>query len=642
MKNLPFQIQKNSGFTAQMSDWIADQFYEVFPDHGLEIRDEQIYMAYQLEKAFEKNEIILAEAGVGTGKTLVYLLYAVCYARYKGKPAIIACADETLIEQLVKKEGDIKKLNDILKLEIDVRLAKSEDQYLCIKKLYRLIAETDDNNAWNQVYDGLPDFLFDEFGTIDFYPYGDRKDYMNFTDEEWREISWDPFQDCLSCDHRHRCGLTLSRDAYRKAKDLIVCSHDFFMKHVWTEESRKREGQLPYLPSYSSVVFDEGHLLEYAAQKALTCALKEDRMVHMLKRLATNEIQEELAYLIEGALETVEELFDALYATLGEAEITEGVRMYIQKDDHWLTKIEKLKSQLEHMGDLLVFEHELFTVDIYELNIIDGYLDELVFAMNLLLTQNVIYWLETKDGYMQVIVMPHFIQDFMEKHVWTQHIPYIFSSATLSNNGNFTYFKKSLGMKEALQFSVASPYDYEEKMRIIFHISDEASRVRKVQEYLEKTKGRTLLLFPTTEQLKHFKQSFKKSEYEFEILFEGDQEISSLVSYFQNHESSVLCAEHLWEGLDVPGSSLSQVIIWDLPFPPHDPVFDSFRRAADDAFLEVDLPYMLLRIRQGIGRLIRTADDQGDVVIFFDKDSYTNYAKYIEDVLPRKVETIQS
>ena len=68
MKNLPFQIQKNSGFTAQMSDWIADQFYEVFPDHGLEIRDEQIYMAYQLEKAFEKNEIILAEAGVGTGK----------------------------------------------------------------------------------------------------------------------------------------------------------------------------------------------------------------------------------------------------------------------------------------------------------------------------------------------------------------------------------------------------------------------------------------------------------------------------------------------------------------------------------------------------------------------------------------------
>ena len=135
MKNLPFQIQKNSGFTAQMSDWIADQFYEVFPDHGLEIRDEQIYMAYQLEKAFEKNEIILAEAGVGTGKTLVYLLYAVCYARYKGKPAIIACADETLIEQLVKKEGDIKKLNDILKLEIDVRLAKSEDQYLCIWKI---------------------------------------------------------------------------------------------------------------------------------------------------------------------------------------------------------------------------------------------------------------------------------------------------------------------------------------------------------------------------------------------------------------------------------------------------------------------------------------------------------------------------
>ena len=77
---------------------------------------------------------MFAEAGVGTGKTIVYLLYAICYARYTGKPAIIACADETLIEQLVK-EGDIAKLSEALGLSVDVRLAKSMDNYLCLRKL---------------------------------------------------------------------------------------------------------------------------------------------------------------------------------------------------------------------------------------------------------------------------------------------------------------------------------------------------------------------------------------------------------------------------------------------------------------------------------------------------------------------------
>ncbi len=74
----------------------------------------------------------------------------------------------------------------------------------------------------------------------------------------------------MSCAYRHRCGLTLHREHYRNAADLIICSHDFYMEHIWTKDSRKREGQLPLLPEASSVVFDEGHLLEFASQKAMT------------------------------------------------------------------------------------------------------------------------------------------------------------------------------------------------------------------------------------------------------------------------------------------------------------------------------------------------------------------------------------
>src|SRR5690606_33690949 len=173
------------------------------------------------------------------------LLYAICYARYTNRPAIIACADESLIEQLVKKEGDIAKLEKALHLNIDVRLAKSREQYLCLKKLEKAVFEME---AAADIYDRLPDFVFDDLSMQKFTPYGDRKDYPELTDEEWEKVASDALQDWLTCDRRHRCGQTLHRDYYRGAKDLIICSQDFFMEHIWTKESRKREGQLPLLP----------------------------------------------------------------------------------------------------------------------------------------------------------------------------------------------------------------------------------------------------------------------------------------------------------------------------------------------------------------------------------------------------------
>ena len=94
---LPFTISREENFFQRLSEYIGDVFYDILPEKGFELRDEQIYMAFQLEKAFKQRAVMFAEAGVGTGKTIVYLLYAICYARYKGKPAIISCADETLI-----------------------------------------------------------------------------------------------------------------------------------------------------------------------------------------------------------------------------------------------------------------------------------------------------------------------------------------------------------------------------------------------------------------------------------------------------------------------------------------------------------------------------------------------------------------
>lgn len=639
MNKYPFVLNKNENFFDKFNEWIGDVFYDILPEAGFELRDEQIFMAFQLERAFKEKKVMFAEAGVGTGKTIVYLLYAICYARYIGKPAIIACADETLIEQLVKKEGDIAKISRVLNINIDVRLAKSPDQYLCLNKLDDVLM-TEEEELYEQIFDELPLFVHDHSPLQMFYPYGDRKDYAHLSDEQWAKIAWDPFQDCLTCEKRHRCGQTLSRDYYRKAKDLIICSHDFYMEHIWTYEARKREGQLPLLPEASCVVFDEGHLLEFAAQKALTYRMKETTLETLLSRLLENDIREQLAYLIEDTLELSVRFFDEL---MNHAKVVPGSnRQELTFTPSLLQLAQTLRTKVEQIGDELVFESETYTIDHYQLKVVDEYLDQIHHSLYLFIhNRDAITWLESSLDGNTLVIMPRTVQEVLREKVFSKRIPFIFSSATLSNEKSFDYMAKSLGIDEYLSFHVDSPFDYDKQMTIYMPMFENDERIFEekyayAMQKIRETNGRALVLFPTREQLNEFKARAQQEEG-LTFLFEGDQEISELVSRFQNEEETILCSQHLWEGLDIPGPSLSNVIIWALPYPPNDPVFQAKRKQTDNPFWEVDVPYMILRLRQGVGRLIRQRDDRGIVCIFVTNDEPIQVIETIKRVLPTDV-----
>ncbi|ALM28960.1 ATP-dependent DNA helicase [Bacillus sp. FSL R5-0820] len=634
---LPFSLTKEHNFYEELGNWIGDVFYDILPEKGFDLRDEQIFMAFQLERAFKEKSVMFAEAGVGTGKTIVYLLFAVTYARYTGKPAIIACADETLIEQLVKQEGDIYKIANHLDIQIDARLSKSHDQYLCLKKLEKTMQREDDEK-WLDIYESLPSFVHESHGMQTFYPYGDRKEYPELTNDEWSRIGYDSFQDCLTCDMRHRCGLNLSRDHYRKATDLIICSHDFYMEHVWTKESRKREGQLPLLPEHSSVVFDEGHLLEFAAQKALTYRVKQSTLETFLERLLQNDIREEFAELVEDALATNDQFFYLLKTNA--KEIKGSHRLEIGRVDEVKRSASELCDLLEKIGEALVFESEMYTIDQYELSVVEEYIEQMAYSLSLY-QKNAISWLEKQELDTTFVVMPKTVAEVLGEKVFSQKIPYIFSSATLSENQSFDYLAESLGIKDYLSMSVASPYDYEEQMQMYFHgiqqpMTESDVKGQHVLAQVKENGGRSLILFPSFDELHVFRKQLDASNESlpFHVYFEGDEEISTIVQKFQADETSVLCSVHLWEGLDIPGQSLTNVVIWGLPYPPHDPVFEAKRNEAKDAFTEVDLPYMLLRLRQGIGRLIRTSQDAGSIHIYFGSQKDIELQSKIESVLP--------
>jgi ATP-dependent DNA helicase DinG len=620
LNRYPFEYVHSKPFLQQVGEWIADVFYDLLPEAGFEVRDEQIYMAFQLERAFAEKQTIFAEAGVGTGKTLVYLLYAICYARYTRKPAIIACADESLIEQLVKPEGDLAKLTRHLNLAIDARLGKSQDRYLCLLKLDNAKSDYEDVDLYKKLYEELPTFVHRSEGMQSFYAYGDRKQYPHLNDTQWDKIGWDPFQDCFVCEKRHRCGQTLSREYYRQSTDLIICSHDFYMEHVWTYEGRKREGQLPLLPDHCAVIFDEGHLLESAAQKALTYRIKHDVFEQLITRLLKNDIRESLAVRIDEAIERSESLFELLEKC--SRSIPGSDLKQVIMDKGLLQEVTMFRKVLDRIEEELVFESELYTLNDYQLRIVEEHLEMMQKALSLFQNSgSLICWVTESATGLTLVIMPRAVKEVLKERVFALNIPVVFSSATLSVNGSFDYLADSLGIEKYLSFSVDSPYDYKNRMEVLApKWTQEASfdeKMKMAVRMLKRTDGRALILFPSREELKQFKEALPSFEEckDMSFGFEGDREISHLISAFQQEEASVLCAVTLWEGLDIPGPSLSNVIIWSLPYPPQDPVFMARRREAASPYEEVDLPYMLLRLKQGIGRLIRTQEDSGLIAI---------------------------
>ncbi|MER2172580.1 MAG: ATP-dependent DNA helicase [Psychrobacillus psychrodurans] len=604
---LPFQLSKDRSFFESLGDWMGDVLYDELPEKGFECRDEQIFMAYQIEKTLKEKNVLFAEAGVGTGKTIAYLLPAISYARYTGKPALIACADETLIEQLVKEAGDIFKLQNYLDIKIDVRLAKSRDQYLCLKRLEE--AQKDDDNEYflEEIEDKVPDFVYAHSSMQKIFPYGERSQFAGVSDEDWQKVNYHPTQQCMVCDLRNRCGQTIHRQHYRESTDLIICSHEFLMEHIWTKESRVREGQMPLLPEVSMAVLDEGHLLEFAAQKALTYEIQSETLIRLLEKVMVDGVREKTLNLME----VLQELHDKIFGLLRiGSNMEETDRMKVDKSPELMKLCKQAIGVADSLLEEFVFESELYTIPEYELRMVEEFLEQYTFSLRLFTEKgDGIEWLEIIDGFETLIIMPRLVTDILHEKLFTSKIPIVFSSATLSIEKDFTYIADSLGIEKFQSFSVASPFDYDEVMKIYTKEMEQQEKPGYVESLLNNSM-QTLILFKSKAAMASFRATIGDRK---DIVFEGDRELSTIVKEFQNGEYSTLCSYHLWEGLDLPLEALTRVVIYDLPFPPVDPLFDAKRSFSNNPFEEVELPFMLLRLQQGIGRLIRTSSDYGEI-----------------------------
>lgn len=633
-----FDYNKNEEFPVKLTEWIGDVFYDILPEHGYQVRDEQIYTAFQIADAFCNKKVHLAEAGLGTGKTFAYLLSAIAYARFTGKPVVIACASTALQEQLSGPSGDIQTLSNILGVAIDARMAKNPRQYVCDVKVndYRNMYDDKSNTSTNEIHQWL------EKTNI-----GERSEMPLVPDHVWKHIGWDESMSCESCSCRGYCKLVKAKEHYRLAKDLIISDHEVFFDDLWTRQERLADGKLAMLPNYSAVIFDEGHkVLLPAAMRAGQQIIKEeiDNMTFTLEEI--QGARESLITTVVDLEQASSEFFEKLDKCVMTDEGSE--RLAVCVDATLLKLADRFHKVLESMLFEIQVEQGLYIDSLPEsqLQTYEAQIERVMLALDRFCWnkgKNVITWVDKKDGSFWVV--PKNLNKMLESHLFQNGLPVVFTSATLSSEGDFSYFTRTLGLKKPSTSTVGCSFDIEEQ--VVVHLPEHVSKcyeevkfsdgIEKLAALLKLNGGRALVLANSLEEVRKIRTSLKQYTLPFEILSEDQAERGYVVRKFREEVSSVLVAASFWEGIDVPGESLSMLIVWQLPFPSLDPLIEVQRKQAKaeglDPMITVDYPEMGLKLKQGCGRLIRTENDRGKIVIMPPVKG-TPWEKFVISALP--------
>lgn len=619
-----FDYNNKQDFQTKLIEWVGDVLYDLLPEHGYEVRDEQIFTAFQIADAMCDKKVHLAEAGLGTGKTFAYLLSAIPYARFTGKPVVIACATTALQEQLAGEEGDIKALSRLLGLEMDARMVKDPHQYICDVRV-------------NENMEKLGSMSLEINEWLNKTELGERSEIPTISDLEWKKIKWEESMACDMCSTRGFCKLAKARQQYRFAKDLLIVDHETFFHDLWTREKRLARGQSPILPDYSAVIFDEGHKVLLPAAMQAGEQINREEMDAMISDLEDLQGARESLVSITTSIESASHTFFTQLkhsVILGES----AERISIQRNDSLLRAATAFRKALDHLLLEMQIEQELYTESLSptQIQAFEGQIEKAIWALDQFCRNqgdDIVAWVKQKDSSFWVV--PRRIDAMLNKHLFQKEMPVVFTSATLSNEGNFDYFIRTLGLKNPSSSTIGSSFDLENQ--VVIYLPETTNKMEHLVSLLKENGGRALVLTHSLYEVKKIRKELQQYHFPFEMIWEDQGERGYLVRKFREEETSVLIGANFWEGIDVPGEALTLLIIWELPLNAMDPLIEAQRKEAREQDLDptttVDYPEMALKLKQGCGRLIRTEDDKGAIVIL-DSVRGTPWESYVMGALP--------
>ena len=583
-----------------------------------QLRTEQVEMAKSIIGTIKDKSSLVVEAGTGVGKTFAYLYPALL----KGGKVVISTATKNLQDQLFF--NDIPKIREALKISVKVNILKGRGNYICKLRME------------NTIQEGMF-FNKEDAQHLHFI-----KAFSDNTDSgEVSEISEIPEtstiwpmvtstkENCLGqdCEFYKECFLVKARKEALESEVLIVNHHLFFADFVLKDEELSE-----ILPKANTIIFDEAHQIPLVASFFLGQFISSSQISNLIQ-----DCQQGL----KKYPDTIKVL-DALSKDLQEIifELKKIVspfpaRLNINNLKNY-ENFEKIYNSLIEKLELLGITLSKHSEENAELQKLFERSTELNIKFSSWLkkdNQNNIYWLEVFARTVQFNETPISISEQFNKFQEKSDSAWIFTSATLSINGSFDHFVKLLGLEKAITQYLQSPFNYSENafLYVPKEIPDSKDElfnlvlVKKALPLLKASKGRAFVLATSLKSMEEIgallKDELKKNEINYPVITQGEGPKSDLLQQFKKHGNAILIGSlSFWEGIDVRGPALSLVIIDKLPFQsPGDPVFESKIKLLSEeginAFMSMQLPEAIIRLKQGVGRLIRDDYDKGVMVI---------------------------
>jgi ATP-dependent DNA helicase DinG len=610
---------------------------KVLPE--FEERPAQLRMAQAVAQAIANGEILLAEAGTGTGKTLAYLTPALL----SGRKIVVATGTKTLQDQLFFK--DIPLLASVLPRRPSASLMKGRANYLCRRNLRRALAETHTRSqrttllkiqAWSATSER-----------------GDRAELAFLPDPDpfWDDLAaWS--ETCLgtSCEDYDACFLTRMRqDA--AAADLVIVNHHLLLADAILRDST----QFQVIPSYDILVLDEAHLLEDVATDFFGVETSNVRIERLI-RDAHREWTSAGAAGDRAIPGHLGRLAEASARFFGDLDLPQGTHRIRPKDLDGIHRTAGLD-----LSQGLILLHDLIQGlagkpegllacarrGREQAHILRGFLDGESPEEYASSGPPVVRWSERRGRALFLRVSPLDVSTDFRRTILESARAVILTSATLSAAGRFDFLRTRLGIQQAREFCVDSPFDYE-RQTILYvprHLPDPRSpdfvdaAAEEIRAILMITQGRALVLFTSLEAMETTSRLLE-GRLPFSLMVQGQAPRTQLLDRFREEVASVLLATRsFWQGVDVVGEALSCVIIHKLPFGfPGDPTLEArlehIQRQGGDPFRDYQLPSAIITLRQGLGRLIRSGQDRGALCILDGRLLSRAYGRAFVDSFP--------
>jgi len=614
-------------------------------------------MASAVEEAIDEKRHLIVEAGTGTGKTLAYLLPII----KSGKRVIVSTGTKNLQEQLFFK--DVPFLERALFGEstegeprLKVCYMKGRQNYLCRKKLYDLTDQPilnglDEINEFRTLLDWDK-----ETGT------GDRAEITTLpeTSQLWGKLNASA-EHCVGskCAEFGRCFITEMR---RKAaeSDIIIVNHHLFFADLSVKIAAEKAPDAGVLPAAACVIFDEAHELEDVATSYFGITVSNLKVDDLLRDLEVTIREKKVVSTdllqLSGRVRERSQFF---FSVLPEGD----GRFAFNNREEFLEEFGSEFIGLKNVIRQLHSELQAIPSKPDEIHNLIRRTDELHAQLSFLMEsreKNTVYWIERRGGrgkftkvenvFLQAT--PIDVSAILRQSLFDRFESIVLTSATLAVANGFDYIKGRLGLEGARELIVPSHFDYESQA--IFYVPPDMPEPRdssfsaqaaiRIRQLLEITRGRAFCLFTSLAQMQQVHDALL-GQLDYPMLLQGSAPKTALIEQFRATPNAVLFAtSSFWQGVDVQGEQLSCVIIDKIPFAvPSDPIVQARGRAIDDdggnSFYDYSVPAAVITLKQGFGRLIRSLNDRGLLVLLDNRILKKQYGRVFVQSLPAYTRT---